>query len=93
MLLPTIGISADRALLTVGAQVLLQLDRPMSVGDTWFALRQWRERNGSKGYVSFDWFVLALDILYALGAIRLEDDLLVKQDARTLDADPALAGS
>jgi hypothetical protein len=89
VLLPTMGISADRALLTVGAQVLLQLNRPMSVEETWRSLRQWRERNGSRGYVSFDWFVLALDVLYALGAIRLEGDLLVKECARTLGADVA----
>ncbi|MFF8391887.1 ABC-three component system middle component 6, partial [Cellulosimicrobium funkei] len=36
--------------------------------------------------VSFEWFVLALDILYSIGAVELDQDVLV---ARSTDAAPS----
>ena len=35
MIQPTKGISIDRALLTVGAQILQQLDQPTTVTAAW----------------------------------------------------------
>jgi hypothetical protein len=43
MIIPTKGISADRALLTVGAQILQQLDQPRTVSASWHALTRFRE--------------------------------------------------
>ncbi|RAY13788.1 hypothetical protein DPM19_19240 [Actinomadura craniellae] len=76
MITPTKGITPDRALLAVGAQIILQLDRPLTVSQTWARLRTWRQVNGHPAPLSFGWFVLALDVLYALGALELNDDLL-----------------
>ncbi|WP_436791779.1 ABC-three component system middle component 6 [Yinghuangia sp. YIM S10712] len=77
MITPTKGIAPDRALLTVGAQVVKQLDRPRTVSQTWSRLRSWRETEGYHAPISFGWFVLALDVLYTLGVLDLCDDLLV----------------
>lgn len=77
MITPTKGIAPDRALLTVGAQVVLQLDRPRTVSQTWSRLRAWREAEGFRAPISFGWFVLALDVLYAFGVLELRDGLLV----------------
>jgi hypothetical protein len=78
MILPTKGISADRALLSVGAQILQQLEQPLTVSGAWHALRDWRNNTGRPDNISFSWFILALDTLYALGAIGYVNGLLVK---------------
>ncbi|MER6599072.1 ABC-three component system middle component 6 [Streptomyces rubiginosohelvolus] len=83
MITPTKGIAPDRALLAVGAQILLQLDEPRSVSQAWARLRKWRTDHGHHAPVSFAWFVLALDVLYSLGAVELRRDVLV---ARSVDA-------
>jgi hypothetical protein len=79
MILPTKGISADRALLSVGAQILRQLDQPLTVSAAWHALRDWRQSTGRPDNISFSWFVLALDVLYALGAVSYADGLLARE--------------
>ncbi|MCI4039924.1 ABC-three component system middle component 6 [Streptomyces sp. NPDC087658] len=83
MITPTKGIAPDRCLLAVGAQILLQLDEPRSVSQAWARLRRWRTENDHPAPVSFAWFVLALDVLYSLGAVELRRDVLV---ARSVDA-------
>ncbi|MDF2435137.1 MAG: hypothetical protein JWP44_4768 [Mucilaginibacter sp.] len=85
MITPTKGIAPDRCLLAVGAQVLLQLDEPRTVSQTWARLKAWRGEHQHYSPVSFGWFVLALDVLYGIGAVELHEDLLV---ARSTDAAP-----
>lgn len=76
---PTKGIAPQRALLTVGAQISLILTEPMTVNQAWTALKTWRTRHANDAMLSFSWFVLALDTLYALGAIRYEDGMLDRE--------------
>lgn len=76
MITPTKGVAPDRALLAVGAQVVMQLERPLTVSQAWSRLREWRRDNGHPAPLSFGWFVLALDVLHALGVVELRDDLL-----------------
>lgn len=71
MILPTKGISTDRALLSVGAQVLMALDEPATISSIWHSVRQERSASDNSTPLTFDWFVLALDLLYAIGAIQL----------------------
>lgn len=87
MIQPTKGISVDRALLTVGAQVLQQLDQPATVTAVWHSLKQWRDKIGYQANLPYSWFVLALDVLHALDVVQYEDGLLVK---RGPDASSAL---
>jgi hypothetical protein len=68
MLLPTKGVSAERALITLGAEILPLLDRPTSVSGLWerFATIH----NGhARERVTFDWFSLSLTALYAMGVV------------------------
>jgi hypothetical protein len=71
MLLPTKGISFDRAILTIGADILESLSSPISVSGLWdrFVARR-RDRIGPER-VTFDWFSLALASLFAMGAIEV----------------------
>ncbi|MGW2020875.1 ABC-three component system middle component 6 [Streptomyces decoyicus] len=86
MITPTKGISPDRALLAVGAQIAMQLDRPLTVSQTWARLREWRRENGHPDPLSFGWFVLALDVLHALGIVDLNNELLTRETAHAAPA-------
>lgn len=69
MLLPTKGISIDRAIITIGAELLQQLEIPMSVTDLWENYNQ-RVTIKRKSYITFDWFSLALTFLFSLNLIE-----------------------
>jgi hypothetical protein len=78
MILPTKGISSDRALLSLGARVLQMLSEPKTVSRVWDELR----KVGAPGTgITFDWFVLSLDLLFAIGAIDLERGRLHRRTA------------
>jgi hypothetical protein len=71
MILPTKGLALDRALLSVGADVLRRLDRPKTVSRLWDQVRN-RESSLLES-VPYDWFLLSLDLLYLCGAVDFED--------------------
>ncbi|WP_444961713.1 ABC-three component system middle component 6 [Nocardiopsis sp. M1B1] len=82
MIAPTKGVAPQRALLTVGAQILMASERQsLTVTQAWRRLQKWRTENDHKAPVPFWWFVLALDVLYALGTVELRDDILVFREA------------
>jgi len=72
MILPTKRVSQDRALLSVGADVLDLLEEPKTVSLLWDEFQGARVRTRGAKPLTYDWFVLALDFLYALQAIDLE---------------------
>ncbi len=78
MLTPTKGISPQRALLSVSAQISIILTEPMTVSQAWHALKVWRAKNANEAALSFSWFVLALDVLYALNVLEFEGGLIYK---------------
>lgn len=80
MILPTKHMPLDRALLTVGSQILKQLDRQKTVSALWekTILEYSDEQKGNLG-ISYDWFILALDLLYAIEAIEIKDGLLYRR--------------
>ncbi len=69
MILPTKGISPDVALLSVGAKVLALLSEPKTVSRVWDELAK---STAGQSMMPYDWFVLALDMLYAMGLLELE---------------------
>lgn len=78
MILPTKRLGQDRAMLTVGADVLSLLDEPKTVSRLWEELQQSRDRRLGVRAVTYDWFILTLDLLYALHAVEMERGLLRK---------------
>lgn len=79
MILPTKRLHQDRALLAVGAEVLRRLDEPKTVSRLWDEIqRAYRGRTASPT-LTYDWFVLSLDMLFALNAINLNHGLIAKQ--------------
>ena len=73
MILPTKHIAFSHSLLGVGATLLKELSRPLSVTELWDKVRT------SKGVGSYQRFILALDMLYLLGAIELQTGLLSRK--------------
>lgn len=70
MILPNKHLPQDRALLTVGAELLSQLDEPQTISALWERLR--RHRGNLALPISFDWFVLTLTFLYATTAVEFD---------------------
>lgn len=70
MILPTKHVSIRNSLLGVGAIILEHLNYPRTVASLWTTLSKNPE------IATFERFVLALDLLYMIGAIELEEGLL-----------------
>lgn len=78
MILPTKHIRPDRALLAVGGDLLGSLREPMTVSRLWDDVRSKRGGPGAPAPISYDWFVLALDLLFMIGAVEFDRGLLRK---------------
>ena len=76
MILPTKRITEERSLLGIGAEVLVLLDEPKTVSRVWDEFKSRRLKKVSPYPVTYDWFILALDLLHMLSAIRLEKGVL-----------------
>jgi ABC-3C biological conflict system middle component len=72
MILPDKHTNLDQSILGGGAALLEQLVRPLTVTGLW-------ERSKAHPDIgNFGRFILTLDFLFAIGAVDLRDDLLVK---------------
>ncbi|WP_120632567.1 ABC-three component system middle component 6 [Ruegeria sp. EL01] len=78
MILPTKHIRPERALLTVGADILACLKRPMTVSRVWDEVREQRGEAAGVAPINYDWFILALDLLFITKAVSFENGLLRK---------------
>lgn len=74
MILPTKGLALDRALLSIGADVLRCLERPKTVSRLWEQMG--RRQSSLLETIPYDWFLLTLDLLYLMGAIEFEEGQL-----------------
>jgi hypothetical protein len=72
MILPTKRLGPERAMLTVGAEILGLLTEPKTVSRLWDELGRIPYERSSKRIVSYDWFILTLDLLYILGSIEMD---------------------
>jgi hypothetical protein len=79
VILPTKGIAPSRALLAVGARVLSLLEEPKTVSRLWDETKNY---GSSKAEITFDWFVLALDLLFIMEAIEQERGRLQRRLAK-----------
>jgi len=71
MILPTKRITQERSLLGIGAELLVLLDEPKTVSRLWDEFKGRRSKHVvSASTITYDWFILALDLLYMLKAVR-----------------------
>ncbi len=69
MILPTKGIPPNKALLAVAGEALRSLDEAKTVSRLW---DDFRRTSDPRAEVTFDWFVLSLDLLFILGLVELD---------------------
>jgi hypothetical protein len=77
MILPTKHLRPDRALLA-GADMLGCLSEPMTVSRLWDEIRTARGDRTVSAPISYDWFVLALDLLFIVKAVQFDRGLVQK---------------
>lgn len=65
-------------MLTLGAEILTLLIEQKTVSRLWDELRRSRAGRPWLSPLSYDWFVLALDLLFVFGSIDLERGLLTR---------------
>jgi len=78
MILPSKHLPQDRALLTVGAAILRHLSYPVTVSSLWEQMPRAVVHQKASSPLRYDGFVLALDLLFLIGAIELREGLLVR---------------
>lgn len=72
MILPSKTIPPEKSLIALGGCVLeLLQESPLTVTSVWTELHA-SDKAAQATPASFEWFVLSLDMLYALGAVDLE---------------------
>ncbi len=76
MILPTKHIHPSRCLMGIGAELLPYLRSPKTVSALWDIFRKKRSSSRGLAPVDYDWFVLAIDLLFTLGAIELKKGVL-----------------
>lgn len=76
MILPTKRLPQDRALLAIGADALLLLRQPQTVSKLWEDMKRRRGARKDATPLPFDWFILSLGFLFAIGALELRDGRL-----------------
>ena len=76
MILPTKHVRPDRALIGVGAEVLQILNRPMTMSRLWDEVRGRRSLHAPNAAIDYQWFILSLDLLYAIGALDFDRGLV-----------------
>lgn len=79
MILPSKHLSQNRALLTVGATILRRLSHPVTVSALWEQMPREDVDNKTFPPLRYDSFVLALDLLFLIGAVDERDGLLVRR--------------
>ena len=78
MILPTRHVRPERALIGVGAEILQILNQPITVSRLWNNVCGKRAKHAPNAPIHYQWFILALDLLYTLGTIDFECDQVEK---------------
>jgi hypothetical protein len=79
MILPTKHLKTDRALISVGADILRLLHRPKTISKLWDEFRKTVVNQTQRSPINYDWFILSIDLLFILGAVSFERGLLSKR--------------
>ncbi len=73
MIVPSKGIHPSKALLTVGGMIVDELDEPKTISRVWTSIRD-RFDESPHGGITFDWFTLAVTLVFAMGKLEHRED-------------------
>jgi len=79
MILPGKHLKPDRALLSIGGEILTVMGETSTVSVLWDEVRVLRSKREDTSPLPFDWFLLALTLLYTISAIDMRGELLIKK--------------
>jgi len=74
MILPTKHSGFNRSLLFVGAKIIDILTEPKTVSRIWDDLK--KDNNSDLNYLTYEWFILSIDLLYLLSLIEFRQGLI-----------------
>ena len=74
MILPTKHITCDNSLIGLGAKIIANIAKPISIVKLWDILRN------DKSIGTYERFILALDLLFIVGAIKFSKGLIRKSN-------------
>ena len=78
MILPTKHLRPERSLLAISGEVVSILDEAKTVSRVWEEFSKSRSRASHRAPVSYDWFVLSLDLLFILGVVEFRSGRIVR---------------
>lgn len=78
MILPTKHLTTERSLIAIGGDILWLLNEPKSVSKLWMDFQTVNEQRNLR--ITFDWFTLALAMLYAIDAVEQSDHRLRRRE-------------
>ena len=67
--------------LVAAARILGYLHEPATVSRLWDLVRNARKETHQAAPINYDWFILALDLLFMVGAVDLDRGLVRKASA------------
>lgn len=79
MIMPTKRLPSNKSLVFVGAQILALVQEPKTVSRLWEETKNLRQSTTAEYAITYSWFVLALDLLYTIGAIELLETGLIRR--------------
>mgnify|MGYP003625179679 FL=1 len=72
MILPSKHISPKRALISVAAEVHELINEKSTISSLWNELNEMLSKSMRGGEISYDWFILSVDLLFLFGFIESE---------------------
>ena len=76
MILPTKRITTSRSLIYIGAELLILMKSPKSINQLWRTYSNRSDYKTGARTITFEWFNLALDLLFAMGLIEFKNGQL-----------------
>ncbi len=83
MILPTKHLNEARSLLRIGAEILLLTRKETTVSRLWADFQKYRLEELEIKPVTYDWFILALDLLFILGIIEFSEGKITRSQHDT----------
>ena len=74
MILPGKHLKHDRSLIGIGGEILAAIHGEYTVSELWEQVRARRSPKATP--ISYDWFILTLIFLYAIGAVDYDQGLI-----------------
>lgn len=78
MILPTKHLKTEASLIYVGGVIQSKVsDVPLTIDQLWHSVKQEYQKRILDYEITYDWFILALSLLFTIGIVLLADGRIV----------------